>query len=185
MSDGRILQIFRDGRRTAFKTIQLPRGAQGNLETLAEMAKIVREDAALWDMRNFAMREIIGLEAQDIDAQIAAAYNFARNKIKYLPEGPTTETVADLWSCMYALNADHPVGDCVIKSVALATLLSYLKLRPYFVAIRQLAGTDYFDHVFVAIDHDGKTEALDPTPPEFTPGQRLPSFEYLNYYIFK
>lgn len=188
MSDGRTLQIFRDGRRyKAPEPIMLPPGAEGNLTTLSEMAKIVREDARLPDLRNFAMREIIGGEARTLEAQISKAYSFCRDEIRYLPEGDGTETIADLWSCMYGLNSQHPVGDCAIKSVALATLLSYLKShsKPFFVAIKQRPNQEWFDHVFVGVDRGGRMEALDPTPPEFQKGMSLPSYTTMRFHIFK
>lgn len=186
MENGRILQIFRDGKRTvATQRLQLPPGAQGNLITLREMAKIVREDSKLSDLKNFAFREVIGLDKRTLTEQINAAYEFCRDRIIYDQEKSGYETIADLWSCFYSLNPLYPIGDCAIKSVALATCLSYLNLKPYFVAVRQVKNVDYFNHVFVGIDEGGKHIGLDPTPNEFFLGQEVNSYQRLNYRIFE
>jgi hypothetical protein len=183
--EGRELIVIRDDRRYVGETkLKLPPGAQGNTDTLAVMAQIVREDSALPDLRNFAMREIIGAGKKTISSQIDAAFHFCRDKIVYRDEGEGTETVADLWSCIYGLNPDHPVGDCAIKSVALATVLSYLKLEPRFVAIRQVPNVDWFNHVFVEIGDEGEEITLDPTPENFEPGMTLGYYERLRYRIF-
>lgn len=185
MSD-RTLQIFRDGRRFAVPTkIQLPHGAQGNLITLREMAKIVREDALFPDLKNYVFREIIGFEEKSLWEKINTCYEFSRDRIIYEQEKPGFETVADLWSCLYALNPKNPQGDCAIKIVALATMLSYLKVKSYFVAIKQIPNADYFNHAYLAIVQDGKEITLDPTPPEFRAGDKLNFYQRVNYQIFK
>jgi hypothetical protein len=181
---GRVLQIYRDGRRSRGGTIQLPPGAQANLQTMHVMARIVREDAQIPSLRNFVMREIIGLEKTSLTDQVDAAFTFCRDQIVYEPEGQGTETVADLWSCMYGINPVHPVGDCAVKSVALATCLAFLNVKPFFVAIRQLPNVDYFNHVFVGINEGGKDIALDPTPENFQIGQQLGYLQRVNFVIF-
>jgi hypothetical protein len=187
MSEGRILQIIRDGRRfTAQTKLQLPPGAEANLITLSEMAKIVREDAQFPDLKNFVFREVIGSEpGKSISEKIDIAYQFCRDQIIYEPEKDGYETIADLWSCFYALNAKHAQGDCAIKSVALATMLCYLNLKPFFVAIKQVPKVDWFNHVFVGVTANGKEIGLDPTPENFRPGQTLKSFQRINFHIFK
>ena len=98
---GRTLQIYRDGRRTiAKKQIQLPPGARGNYQTLAEMAKIVREDATQHDLKNFVMREIVGFDKKTLHDQKNAAFEYCRDRIIYNPEQSGFETVADLWSTL-------------------------------------------------------------------------------------
>lgn len=184
--DGRILQIYRNGFRTGVRNIQLPVGAQANLITLSEMAKIVREDSQYDDLRNFVFREIIGLEKQSLSEQMERAFAFCRDQIVYQDEAAGKETIADLWSCLYKFNPKHAVGDCAIKSVALATCLSYLNLKPYFVAIRQIPNADFYNHVFVAIqDEKGQEIGLDATPREFGIGRILQYYGRLNFQIFK
>ncbi len=175
---GRVLKIFRDGRKhERLLTQQLPTGAKANLETVAVMCRIVREDAQEVDLRNFVMREIIGLDKQTISEKLDAAFNFCRDKIVYKDEENGFETLADLWSCMYALDALNAVGDCAIKSVALATCLSFLDLKPYFVVIRQQPNVNFFNHVYCGCEIGGVNMPLDPTPARFRPGDELNSLE--------
>lgn len=183
---GRILQIYRDGRRSvAKKQIQLPPGAKGNYQTLAEMAKIVREDATQHDLKNYAMREIIGLDKKTLFDRKNAAFEFCRDRIFYNPEQAGFETVADLWSTIYALNDKHAVGDCSLKVVALATCFSYLGLKPVFVALGQVPNVDYFNHVYLGVYENSKLVAYDPTPKEFRVGDEAKGIRKLVYPIFK
>lgn len=186
MPNGRILQIYRDGRRREERQlIQLPRGAQGNLRTLAEMGEIVAHDCRQPDVRRFALDACIGSDHRQLslDDKIERAFQYCRDAIVYRPEPAGYETLADLWSCLYAVSDAGPTGDCAIKSVALATVFCSLNLRPFFVALKQIAHADYFNHVFVGLDNaDGKGwTAYDPTPPEFRPGDLLDSRVMLHY----
>jgi hypothetical protein len=182
---GRVLQIFRDGRRHEKKLFQqLPAGSQGNFETLAVMKKIVVEDSKETDLKAFAMREIIGLDKATLTDKVDAAFYYCRDKIINLPEKDGYETVADLWSCLYAINPNHATGDCALKTVALATCLSYLNLKPYFVAIRQVPGADYFNHVYSRCEINGIQTAFDPTPVDFRPGQETSNLSKVFYRIF-
>lgn len=186
MSDGRILQIYRNGFRTGVREIQLPVGAEANLITLSEMANIVREDSQYNDLKNYVFREIIGLENKSLNEQVEAAFEYCRDRIVYSEEKDGKETVADLWSAIYSFNRNQAQGDCAIKSVALATCLSFLNFKPYFVAIQQIPNANFYNHVFVAIlDENGNEIGFDPTPPEFGIGKILNYFGRLNYYIFK
>jgi len=185
MADGRILRIYRDGRKhERLLERQLPTGAQANLETLAEMQRIVKADSREPDLRNFVFREIIGLDKKTLPEQIEAAFTFCRDQIIYEPEKAGYETIADLWSCCYALDPEHASGDCAIKCVALATCLSYLNLQSIdFVAIQQIPNADFYNHVYVAATTGGRQIKLDPTPPEFRIGDALPNIRRLHYKI--
>ena len=185
MSEGRTLQIFRDGRKhTRQLNHRLPPGAQGNLETLVVMKQIVLADAREPDLKNYVLREIVGLEKKTTRDAADAAFAFCRDAIVYSPEQDGLETVADLWSCLYALKREHPSGDCAIKCVALATCFSFLNLKPAFVAIKQIPDAESFNHVFLTCEIDGREIPFDPTPPEFRPGDELESFTKLIYRIF-
>lgn len=191
--DGRILQIFTDGNRHPPRRIQLPRGYEANLETLDEMKKIVAHDARMGDLRNMWTWAI--LKDGSLKQRMDRAYDFCRDTIRYKLEDEGFETVSDLWTTCFALNFQ---GDCVLKSVGLATLLCYLNLKPWFCAIRQLPETtdmlskkypfanteDYFNHVYVKTIVDGKEISLDPTPPEFRPGDKVKAFVEYNCHIF-
>lgn len=182
---GRILRIFRDGRKhERLLEKPIPSGAQGNLETLSEMKKIVLEDAKENDLKNFVFREIIGKNKRSLNEQVEAIFKYARDQISYEPEMDGYETVADLWSCLYALNPNKAVGDCALKSVFIATCLSYLGLKPSFVAIQQNPKNSFFNHVFVECELNGKVKTLDATPVDFRLGDELPSFTRLVFRIF-
>lgn len=194
--DGRILQIITDGNRHPPRHIQLPAGYEANFITLEWMRRIVAHDAQLGDLRNFAYWGILGgIENLSRRDRLDKAFAFCRDTIRYKLEDEGYETVADLWSTCFALNFQ---GDCVLKSVALATLLCYLNLKPEFVALRQLPPTvnmldskypfertsDYFNHVYVKTIFEGKELRLDPTPPEFRPGDKVTGYVEYNYKIF-
>lgn len=178
-SQGRVLRIYRDGRRhEKVLTRQLPVGAKANLETLLVMKQIVNEDAKETDIKNFVFREIIGLDKKTLPAQIEAAYRFCQKQIKYESEADGFETVCDLWSALY--RKSYPAGDCSIKSVSLATCLSYLGLKQEFVAVQQIPNAKFYNHVFLCCFLDGKRIYLDPTPDRFNVGDKLPSFNRLH-----
>jgi hypothetical protein len=193
MPDGeRYLQTFRNGNRTVSPTpLLLPDGAQGNIQTLSAMAEIVREDAPARDIRAWIMRDLLGGTSATLDSWVDAAYRHCRDLIVYRDELDDAETVSDLWSCEYFLDAEGltAVGDCAVKSVALATMIgavSSLKIQPWFIAIRQDPAADFFNHVYVGMRWpDGRFEALDATPPDARPGQYAGSVEQLHYYIWK
>lgn len=181
----RILRIFRNGKRHERITYkQIPAGAKGNLETLAVMKQIVLEDIQEKDFGNFINQVLIGNNKGSLSEKISAAFLFCRDQIIYDQEKDGYETVADLWSCLYALNDSHALGDCAVKSVALATILSFLGLRPSFVAIGQIENVDYFNHVFVSCEINGVETPLDPTPPQFRLGDELESLRRIVYPIF-
>lgn len=191
--DGRILQIITDGNRQPPRHIQLGRGYEANRITLFEMRRIVARDGQLGDLRNMWTWSV--LKDGSLNERIDRAFIFCRDTIRYKLEEEGFETVADLWSTCFALNFQ---GDCVLKSVGLATLLCYLNLKPWFCAIRQLRPeenilderypfsdtADYFNHVYVKTMVDGKILKLDPTPPEFRPGDSVPGYVEYNYPIF-
>lgn len=180
MSDGRILKVWREGREQPPRLIQLPDDAQASYLTLAEMKKIVREDASYTDVRNFAFDRVFR-SAKTIGDQINIAFDFCQNTIAYKEEDSGLETIADLWSACYSLGFK---GDCAIKCVALATLLCYLNFKPRFIALQQIPGADYFNHVFVEIVTNGKLLSLDPTYPETKIGDELPGVTRLMSPIF-
>lgn len=182
---GRILQIFRDGRKhQKLLEREIPRGAKGNLETLGEMKKIVLEDSKEKDLKNFVNREIIGLDKRSLREKVEAIFIYARDQISYDAEKDGYETVADLWSCLYALNPNKAVGDCVQKSIFIATCLSFQGLKPAFVTIQQIPNVDYYNHVFVQCEIERKLTVLDATPENFGIGDEANYISRLVFPIF-
>lgn len=162
----RVLQIFRDGRRFNPKIeTKLLDGYQGNTQTLKIMAQMVRDDRTQIDLRRFVERQILGrIPGHRFTAEIKAMFDFCQKKILYRKDPAKVERIADLWSCLFALNRDSPEGDCSIKSVALATMLAMFGNKPNFVIIKQNPHSTNFNHVFVETEIDGKLAPLDPTP---------------------
>jgi len=165
------LIIHRDGRKFERVTNHalLP-GALGNKQTLDVMSKIVREDSESEDLRRFAARDLLpGIEQKPCNEILQQIYDFCTNRIQYLDDVPGVERVADLWSCLYSLGEFVPLGDCVIKSVALATLLSFFDFKPYFVASKISEQSNSFNHVFCGLQQNSINFRLDPTPIERQP----------------
>jgi hypothetical protein len=165
------LIVHRDGRKfEQMQQVELSPGARGNQQTLQMMAKIVREDAESPDLKRFARRTLFpGIEQKDQSEKIKIIYEFCRDGILYLDDTPNVERVADLWSCLYSLAEFAPVGDCVIKSTALATVLALFDFKPVFIAskIRDDAAT--FNHVFCGLETGNQLFHLDATPKRFQP----------------
>lgn len=88
-------------------------------------------------------------------ARIAALFDFCAHKIQYL-EHPINQQV-----CQDARRTiEIGSGDCVSKSVLLATLLACLGYRPYFIA--QWPDGEDASHVYVGLNIEGKETHLDP-----------------------
>ena len=181
----RNLQIFRDGRKhTKFSQRPIPPGAKGNFETLEEMKKIVFEDSQENDLKNFVLREIVG-QKSSLREQLQAIFLYARDRIRYEPERDGYETVADLWSCLYSFDPKTAIGDCVQKSIFIATCLSYLGFNPFFSAIQQIPNADFFNHVYVECEINGNLTVFDATPPNFQIGDEGEFYNKMRFYIFE
>lgn len=182
-----LLEIIRDGRRTSAPLLFQPitDDTQGNLVTLAAMARIVREDVVQPDLRAFVNREVVGsVPGHAFRNEIDACFEFARDRIVYRRDPVGVERVADLWSTMYALNPERPEGDCGIKSVFLATCLGLLGHTPFFVLMSETAAADSYSHVYVGTILNGEYIPLDPTPEDFLSGQRPAAMKEMIFPIF-
>jgi hypothetical protein len=182
----RILQIFRDGnKQERYLTLPLSDGAQGNLETVRAMAAIVNHDRAMPDLRNFVLREIVGTTAPfNFAGEIDAIFEYAQKQIKYRKDPVGVERVADLWSTLYALNANGPEGDCGIKSTFFATCCALIGHKPFFVLIKQRENQTHYNHVYNAVLLDGKLRFFDATPEETPAGYEPKSWKRDLYTIF-
>ncbi len=182
----RVLQIFRDGKgREKVLNQPLLDGEQGNLQTLAAMATIVREDRLQPDLRIFVLREIIGgVRGHDFNSEISKIFEFAQKRIVYRKDAFGVERVADLWSTLYALNPNEPEGDCGIKSTFIATCCALLGHKPFFVVIKQRPNQKAFNHVYNAVILDGKLRYLDATPEDQPMGFEAANWKKFLYPIF-
>lgn len=174
-------------RAGAPQTRETPRqtGAKGNQETLAIMAQIVREDSRRADLKRFVTRYLLpGIEQKTDAGKIQQIYEFCRDEILYLDDSPGVERVADLWTCLFGLGEFSARGDCVIKSVCLATLLAMFGGRPCFIAIRSTSENEALNHVFCGLPAGNRLLSLDALPATFQIGDEAPSVSKVLYRIF-
>jgi hypothetical protein len=181
------LQVFRDGQKRAAFIEPLKDGDAGVIQELQIMRDIVRYDATQPDLRKFILRYVLGkrVRGHDYAGEVRACFDFAQRGIVYRRDPVGVERIADLWSALYALSPDdEPEGDCVIKSVCLATCLALLGHYPFFVVMKQSPQDQTFKHVYVGVPLNGKKRALDPTPEETPMGFEAKSFQRVEYPIF-
>lgn len=179
MNTKRVLQIFRDGKpETRFLNVPLLDGEQGNLQTIAEMIKIVREDRLQPDLRAFIMREIVGnVAGHDTAGELQAIFDYAQHRIVYRRDPFGVERVADVWSTLYALNPGRPEGDCGIKSMFIASCAATLGYKPFFVVIKQTPHQATFNHIYAMVAVDGRKVYMDATPEDKPMGYQASAVE--------
>ncbi len=138
-------------------------GAEGTFQTLDAMASCVRGECPPdfsgfqdeW-IRQSAENIVRGVPGQDVIGEIRALFNFVKNSITYRQHPVNQQRVQD---CRRTLELGS--GDCVSKSVCLATLLAALGYTPRFVA--QCPDGENYTHVYVEVLLDpGRWLALDP-----------------------
>lgn len=184
----KVLQIYRDSSKPEISYLNEPlaEGEQGNMQTLAAMASLVRDQRDEPDLRNFVLREIIGgVRGHDSMGEVTAIFQFARDRITYRKDPYRVERVADIWSTLYALNANGPEGDCGIKSGFIAACCALLGHKPFFTVIKQSEGQTAFNHVYNMVLVDGKVIYLDATPEDRPVGWEAPSVVKMIYPIFE
>jgi hypothetical protein len=87
--------------------------------------------------------------------QIAALFNFVTYQIEYEAHPIDQQTLQDARRTI-----EIGSGDCVSKSVLLATLLACFGHRPYFIA--QWVDGQSASHVYVGLNFNGEELRLDP-----------------------
>lgn len=154
----------------------LPDGAQGTFDTLETMAACVRGEVPpdhagyqLESLRHHAEALVFG--AQGATEEIEALLAYVRDSIAYRQHPLNQQRVQDA-----PRTIQFRSGDCVSKSVLLATLLASLGHAPRFVA--QSTGGCEYTHVYVEAYNEDLLQwvALDPCNPSARPGwsQQLP-----------
>ncbi len=182
------LEIFRDGvpERTTIEPLQP--GAAGNLHELAIMAQMVRDATPQADLRAFVMRSVVpDVPGHQFQSEIRNCFLYARDKITYRRDPVGVEILADLWSILYAIDPEQPVGDCKKKSTFLASCLGILGVVSGFVAMTQQPDDTEFHHVYVAAVDDvtGEHTALDPTPEDAKIGWEAKATNRIWFPIFE
>jgi transglutaminase-like putative cysteine protease len=139
----------------------LAEGSAGTFESLdamkaAVLGQIPPDYSGYLDQRNRRAAEKIcaGVSSHNSSAQIAALFNYVTHRIKYVPHPANEQRVQD---CQRTLEIGS--GDCVSKSVCLATLLTCLGHVSRFVA--QCLDGDSYSHVYVECQVRGSYLALD------------------------
>ena len=174
----KVLQIYRDSSKPEISYLNQPlaEGEQGNVQTLAAMAQLVRDQRTQPDLRNFVLREIVGgVRGHDSAGEVRRIFEFARDRITYRKDPFGVERVADIWSTLYALNANGPEGDCGIKSGFIAACCALLGHKPFFTVIKQSPDQKAFSHVYNMVLIDGQVTYLDATPEGRPVGWEAPS----------
>jgi hypothetical protein len=87
--------------------------------------------------------------------QIAALFDFVTHQIRYEAHPIDQQTLQDARRTI-----EIGSGDCVSKSVLLATLLACFGHRPYFIA--QWTDGESASHVYVGLNFNGEELRLDP-----------------------
>ena len=118
------------------------------------MREEVRKAKRLPRLRNFAVSLVRDLPAKDFHGEIARAYFFVRNRIRYTLDINGIELVQEP-----ELTLRLGTGDCDDKCVLLASLLELLGHACYFCAM----GFDrrpFYTHVIVLVDPANDGEEL-------------------------
>jgi len=145
---------------TTYET--LPDGVEGTFRSLDAMAECVRGEippdySGYLDpkIRDFADR--LTLRAQSDREEIAALYDFVAHRLAYIEHPPNEQVIQDGLRTIQIGS-----GDCVSKSVLLATLLLARGIPARFVA-QYTGDVDQYSHVYVeAQTRAGEWLALDP-----------------------
>ena len=141
----------------------LPPDTAGTFTTLAAMARCVRGEVPPdfcgylnpW-IAEFANRLIDGA-ALDCRAEIERVFNYVAKQIRYVPHPVDQQVVQDACRTL-----QFRTGDCVSKSVLLATLLASLSYPVRFVA-QYLNDDQQYSHVYVETqDECGVWFGIDP-----------------------
>ena len=133
---------------------QLADGADGTFQALALMAAAVRGEcgpdySGFQDEFNIRAAAEIRRAYRDVtNDPLAALFYFCRDHIAYVDHPFNTQQVQDSRRTI-----ERRTGDCVSKSVCLATLLATQGIHSRFVA-QCPDGTDY-THVYVEVWRDG------------------------------
>ena len=133
-------------------------GIQGTFQTLDAMAQATRGEilpdfSGYKDLYN---AQTAGAIARGSVSVPAALFAFVRDSIQYVDHPWNMQVVKD---CRRTLESGS--GDCVSKSVCLATLLATCGIESRFVA--QATDGENYDHVYLQGRLDNQWVSLDPT----------------------
>lgn len=158
-----------------FEYRPLAEGSEGTFQALdamrdAVLGQIPPDHSGYMDEFNRRAAENIcaGVSGQSDRAQIAALFDYVTHTIKYVPHPLNQQRVQD---CRRTLELVS--GDCVSKSVCLATLLACLGYESRFVV--QCLDGDSYSHVYIECQlENGAWLALDCVAEDKPIGWRQP-----------
>jgi transglutaminase-like putative cysteine protease len=158
----------------AGSVVTIPDGAPGIMSTLRTMRALVRQYRSDPTIRHAAINLLSLTSPRDSLGEVAALFDFVRDRIRYTGDVLDTETLTTPDKTL-ALGA----GDCDDKAVLLAALLESVGYVTRFI-VTGYNTPGVFEHVYLAaMIADGTFVALDPTECQ-SPGQEPP--EPLIYY---
>lgn len=152
----------------------LRRGRPGSLQTAAQMANLVREDAVKDEgLERFAKQILINnkLDSHSDPRAVAdALYNYTRQlTYTFDPEG-SADAIS---SARQTIRNGY--GDCDDLSVLLATLFAMVGFKPSFTLARYAdTAENSFDHVYVSLDLNGTRVPFDPVARKHGSGWESP-----------
>lgn len=149
--------LLRLSRPNEGRYVWLAKGREGSLQTAVEMAKLVRHDAVSDEgLERFFVQKVIDARldshsrAEDV---VEVLFNYVQS-IPYVhdPAG-SFDSVQD---ARHTLAKGY--GDCDDLSVLLATALALLGYQPRFVLARYKPDTKGFDHVYVDVEIENRSQ---------------------------
>lgn len=161
---GAVASSFLDADPSPIAYILLENGSEGTYQTLDAMAACVRGECPPdfsgchdeW-IRRKAEDLVRNVPGQNAEGEVRALFNFVKDKITYRKHPINQQRLQD---CRRTLDAGS--GDCVSKSVCLATLLAALGYEPRFVAQCPNDEDDEYTHVYVEVLMPSGWLPLDP-----------------------
>lgn len=135
-STGNTPSLLKIERSMACEFVQIRYGANGTLDVIAEMKRIVRQvtmfDSSFYEfiVRNVLLANNLTSNSNPVDI-FKSVYDFTVNNINYISDEKGLEDIRDARKTW-----DIKFGDCDDIAVFIATLLSFLGYEPEFVIAR-------------------------------------------------
>lgn len=177
--------ILRTIYNGTLRDVNLRAGVEGNYQTLRRMRAFVLLDYAALPIVETAQDIVKNLRGHDFRGEIETLFRYCRDQIRYVRDPEDEQVIQNA-----AYTTKRRAGDCVDKSVLLATLCAAIGHTPRFVTLSydtpQAHEKWFYRHVFCEVmdSQTGKWIALDPTPENYIPGQESASLHRATFPIF-
>lgn len=155
-------------------------GRAGTVQTLREMAKLVREGTSHPSVVQAAHKVVRRVPPRDDVATMDAMLREVRRRMRYTRDPLGTELVKAPWVGidMSNLSGEPEPMDCDDATTMLASLLGAVGIPSKFVVVATDSNRPRdFSHVYLKAKDTktGRWYALDPIVPEFDVGQEVPN----------